>query len=74
MSPAERMAVAFARILRGAGLKAPLGSVIAFVALCDETEEEKPGSAADDELLHRASCASPSQGSGALGSAPAAAW
>ncbi len=31
MSPAERMAVAFARILRGAGLKAPLGSVIAFV-------------------------------------------
>ncbi|MDO8392343.1 MAG: VWA domain-containing protein [Actinomycetota bacterium] len=31
MTPAERMAVAFARILRGAGLKAPTGSVIAFV-------------------------------------------
>ena len=31
MTPAERMAVAFARILRGAGLKVPTGSVLTFV-------------------------------------------
>lgn len=31
VSPAERMAVAFARVLRGAGLKVPIGSVLAFV-------------------------------------------
>jgi hypothetical protein len=30
-TPAERMAVAFARVLRGAGLRVPLGSVLAFV-------------------------------------------
>jgi len=30
-TPAERMAVAFARLLRGAGLKVPLGSVLTFV-------------------------------------------
>ena len=30
-APAERMAVAFTRILRGAGLKVPTGSVLAFV-------------------------------------------
>jgi hypothetical protein len=30
-TPAERMAVTFARVLRGAGLRAPMGSVIAFV-------------------------------------------
>jgi uncharacterized protein with von Willebrand factor type A (vWA) domain len=30
-TPAERMAVAFARVLRGAGLRAPLGSVLTFV-------------------------------------------
>jgi uncharacterized protein with von Willebrand factor type A (vWA) domain len=30
-APAERMAVAFARVLRGAGLKVPIGSVLAFV-------------------------------------------
>ena len=28
---AERIAIAFARVLRGAGLKVPLGSVLAFV-------------------------------------------
>jgi uncharacterized protein with von Willebrand factor type A (vWA) domain len=30
-TPAERMAVAFGRVLRGAGLKVPLGSVLTFV-------------------------------------------
>jgi len=30
-TPAERMAVAFARVLRGAGLRAPTGSVLTFV-------------------------------------------
>ena len=30
-TPAERMAVAFARVLRGAGLRVPLGSVLTFV-------------------------------------------
>ncbi len=30
-APAERMAVAFARVLRGAGLRVPLGSVLTFV-------------------------------------------
>ena len=30
-TPAERMAVAFARVLRGAGLQVPLGSVLTFV-------------------------------------------
>lgn len=30
-TPAERMAVAFARVLRGAGLRVPMGSVITFV-------------------------------------------
>ncbi|MFZ4719538.1 MAG: vWA domain-containing protein [Ilumatobacteraceae bacterium] len=30
-TPAERMAVAFARVLRGAGLRVPMGSVIIFV-------------------------------------------
>jgi len=31
VSAAERMAVAFGRVLRGAGLKVPIGSVLAFV-------------------------------------------
>ena len=31
-TPAERMAVTFARVLRGAGLRVPMGSVLAFVA------------------------------------------
>jgi uncharacterized protein len=31
-TPAERMAVAFARVLRGAGLRVPLGSVLTFVS------------------------------------------
>ena len=31
VAPAERMAVAFGRVLRGAGLKVPIGSVLAFV-------------------------------------------
>ena len=31
MTTAEQMAVAFARILRGAGLKVPTGSVLTFV-------------------------------------------
>ncbi len=30
-TPAERMAVTFARVLRGAGLRVPMGSVLAFV-------------------------------------------
>ena len=30
-TPAERVAVAFARVLRGADLRVPLGSVLAFV-------------------------------------------
>ena len=30
-APAERMAVAFARVLRGAGVQVPIGSVLAFV-------------------------------------------
>ena len=30
-TPAERMAVAFSRVLRGAGLRVPLGSVLTFV-------------------------------------------
>jgi uncharacterized protein len=31
VSPAERMAVTFARVLRGAGLRVPIGSVLMFV-------------------------------------------
>ena len=30
-TPTERMAVAFARVLRGAGLRIPMGSVLTFV-------------------------------------------
>ena len=44
MTTAEQMAVAFARILRGAGLKVPTGSVVAFVdALGALGVEERAG-------------------------------
>ena len=36
-SPAERLAVAFSRILRGAGLTTPVGSVLLFVEALGQT-------------------------------------
>lgn len=43
-TPAERMAVTFARVLRGAGLRVPMGSVLAFVAALGKVGIDERGS------------------------------